>query len=165
MKLIEGNIITINGVQCTFQFYPSADTAWLCFACNVLGCSATYPSPFANVHKRELVKMGCSIGTDQSCTWKIPTMDSRSDELKKLQIFRESSDLSDQNYHQHELNFMAQNGIRQLGLPRIGNFADRIMPEPLHLEINSWQHLLDVLYKESISPVCAGITESIKGYR
>ena len=33
---------------------------------------------------------------------------------------------------------MAEKGIRQLGPPRIGNFADRIMPKPLHLEVNSW---------------------------
>ena len=24
------------------------------------------------------------------------------------------------------------------------------MPKPLHLEINSWQHMLDVLYKEAV---------------
>ena len=29
-------------------------------------------------------------------------------------------------------------------------FCDRIMPKPLHLEINSWQHMLDVLYKEAV---------------
>ena len=29
MQLIEGNVIIINEVTCTFQFYPAADTAWL----------------------------------------------------------------------------------------------------------------------------------------
>ena len=77
-------------------------------------------------------------------------MKSRSEELMKLKTFRESSDMSDKSYHKNELNFMAENGIRQLGPPRIGDFADRIMPEPLHLEVNSWQHLLDVIYKEAV---------------
>ena len=62
MRLIESNVL-VNGVRCTFEFVPSTDTAWLCFAANVLGCSATYPSPFANVHKGDLSEMGGSIGT------------------------------------------------------------------------------------------------------
>ena len=32
----------------------------------------------------------------------------------------------------------------------MGKFYDRIMPEPLHLEINSWQYMLDVLCKEAV---------------
>lgn len=65
MLLIESNVIVINETRCTFEFVPSADTAWLCFAANVLGCSATYPSPFANVHKGDLSEMGGSIGTTE----------------------------------------------------------------------------------------------------
>ena len=45
---------------------------------------------------------------------------------------------------------MAETGIRQLGEPRIGIFADRQKPDPLHLEINSWQHILNVLYLEAV---------------
>ena len=45
---------------------------------------------------------------------------------------------------------MAENKLRQLGLPRIGGYANKICPEPLHLEVNSWQHVLDVIYKESV---------------
>ena len=41
---------------------------------------------------------------------------------------------------------MAENSLRQLGPPRIGKFADRQRPEPMHLEVNNWQHLLDVIY-------------------
>lgn len=45
---------------------------------------------------------------------------------------------------------MAKNGLRQLGPPRIGVFAERIRPEPLHLEINNWTHVLNVIYKEAV---------------
>ena len=45
---------------------------------------------------------------------------------------------------------MAENKLRQLGLPRIGGYANKIFPEPLHLEVNSWQHVLDIIYKESV---------------
>lgn len=45
---------------------------------------------------------------------------------------------------------MAENGIRQLGEPRIGIFADRMKPDPLHLEINNWTHCLNVIYQEAV---------------
>ena len=45
---------------------------------------------------------------------------------------------------------MAESGIRQLGHPRIGIFADRQQPEPVHCEINAWQHLLNIIYREAV---------------
>ena len=45
---------------------------------------------------------------------------------------------------------MAENGIRQLGLPRIGHFADKLRPEPMHCEVNAWQHYIDLLYLEAV---------------
>ena len=87
MQLIEGNVIVINGVTCTFQFYPSADTAWLYFACNELSCSATNPSPFAQVHKNDLSQMNDSIGNNDKCTLKVPFMKSREKDLKILETF------------------------------------------------------------------------------
>ena len=45
---------------------------------------------------------------------------------------------------------MTENGIQQLGTPRIGHFADRLRPEPMHCEINAWQHYSDLLHLESI---------------
>ena len=63
---------------------------------------------------------------------------------------------------------MAENGIRQLGLPRIE-------PEPMHCEINAWQHYIDLLYLEAVNrkkfdtfvsvlgaPVGKGDTETIE---
>jgi hypothetical protein len=52
---------------------------------------------------------------------------------------------------------MAQNGIRQVGAPRVGIFADRFRPEPVHNEINAWQHMLNLLYKEALR---RGVVES-----
>ena len=70
IQLIERNVIVINGVTFTFQFYPAADTARLCFACNELSCSATYPSHFAQVHKNYFSQMNVSTGDNDKCTWK-----------------------------------------------------------------------------------------------
>jgi hypothetical protein len=62
-----------------------------------------------------------------------------------------SSTLSDKGKHDKKLLFMATNGIRQLGPPRIGFFfADRQIPEPMHVEINAWQHFLNLVYHEAL---------------
>ena len=45
---------------------------------------------------------------------------------------------------------MASTGIRQLGIPRINLFADRQRPEPFHLEVNNWEHTLNLLYRHCI---------------
>ena len=45
---------------------------------------------------------------------------------------------------------MTQNGLQQIELPWIAMFCDRIMSEPLHLEINIRQHILDVLNKVAV---------------
>ena len=45
---------------------------------------------------------------------------------------------------------MAENGIRQLGPPRIGQFADKQRPEPLHCEISAWQQILSIIYLEFV---------------
>ena len=54
MLLIESNVLTIDGQKVTFEFQPSADQAWQHWAANCLSQSATYPSPYANVHKADL---------------------------------------------------------------------------------------------------------------
>ena len=60
-----------------------------------------------------------------------------------------SNELSENAKHLKTLDFMAENGLRQLGESRIGIFSDRIKPDPLHLEINNWTHCLNVLYFEA----------------
>ena len=136
----------------TVQFQPSADQAWQFWANNELTQSATYPSMFAKVHKSELSMIGCTLGNSPSDTWKVPTSESRALDLNKLNVFRDTIDksLPQEKIHKLELNFMAENCLRQLGEPRIGVFANRQRPEPLHLEINNWEHVLDLLYRESI---------------
>ena len=54
---------------------------------------------------------------------------------------------SKENKHARKLQYMAENGIRQLGYPRIGYFADRLRPEPMHCEINAW---LDLVYLQAV---------------
>ena len=79
-------------------------------------------------------------------------MEQREKEVNALKDFRNTlkNSLSTELKHSKELQFMAESGFRQLGEPRIWVFADRQRPEPMHLEINNWQHLLNLLYKEAI---------------
>ena len=148
MILLEGNTFNVNGKKITMEFQPSADQAWQFWANNVLTQSATYPSMFANVHKNELKYIGGNIGPKESDKWHPPTMDSRKSELIKLNKFLERlpTHLNEKQIHERKLKFMAEHGLRQLGEPRIGVFADRQRPEPLHLEINNWQHIMDLIY-------------------
>ena len=55
---------------------------------------------------------------------------------------------------------MAEHGLRQLGEPRIGMFADRQRPEPLHLEINNWQHIMDLIYSQYKMRGCVDVLVS-----
>lgn len=48
------------------------------------------------------------------------------------------------------LQCLAENGLRQLGPPRIGIFAERQSTEPVHCEINAWKQLLYVIYIEFV---------------
>ena len=54
MALLEGNILTINGKQCTVEFQPSADMSWQIWANNEVNQTATHPSPYANVSKSNI---------------------------------------------------------------------------------------------------------------
>ena len=152
MDILEGNILTINGEKCTVEFQPSADQSWQICANNVLSASATYPSPYANVHKSDLSFIGGSIGMEDSFKWQPPTMESRKFELQKLNAFRNtlSSKLSEKSRHAKDLEFMATNGLRQLGEPRIGIFSERQRPDPFHHEVNNLQHVLHLIYIHSV---------------
>ncbi|XP_065684411.1 uncharacterized protein LOC136096766 [Hydra vulgaris] len=111
-----------------------------------------HPSPFCNVHKSELTFLDGSIEYSNSDKkWKISDTTCRKNDLVKLQEFQKgsSNELSENTKHLKSLDFMAENGLRQLGESRIGIFADRIKPDPLHLEINNWTHCLNVLYFEA----------------
>ncbi|KAK3746846.1 hypothetical protein QZH41_000036 [Actinostola sp. cb2023] len=140
------------GNRCTVEFQPSADQSWQSWANNELNQAATYPSPYANVHKGNMCVMGGTIGTGPSDTWIPPSKDKRKKDLDKLDNFRKSlsSSLNDKQRHTKELEFMRDNGLRQCGPSRIRDFANRQRPEPVHNEINVWQHLLNLIYKESL---------------
>ena len=73
MKLLEGNVLTVCSQQCTAEFQPSADHSWQSWANNKQNQAATYPSPYASVHRGELCKMGGTIGNSNECTWKVPS--------------------------------------------------------------------------------------------
>ena len=152
MLLLEGNIFFVNEEKCTVQFQPSSDQAWQVWANNVLPASATYPSPFANVHKTELTERGGSIGVTDDNRWKVPTMDSRLKEINAINKFKSElkSTLKPACKHAKVLEFLAANGFRQLGNPIIGSYCDLQRPGPIHLEINAWQHMLDLMYKEAV---------------
>ena len=45
------------------------------------------------------------------------------------------------------------NGIHQLGQPRIGVFAEKVRPDPLHCDINAWHNVSGIIYIESVQRV------------
>ena len=51
MMLLESSVFTVCGRKCTIEFQPSAYMRWQSWACNEVNQAATYPSPYANVHK------------------------------------------------------------------------------------------------------------------
>lgn len=152
MAILEGNILTIAGRKCTVEFQPSADMCWQSWANTELNQAATYPSPYANVHSGNIRTMGGTIGFATTDTWKPYTNSDRENHADMVQNFERTlkKDLSEKTRHDKKLAFMADNGIRQLGPPRIGVFADKQRPEPLHCEINAWQQVLNIIYQESV---------------
>ena len=134
MVMIGGNSFTINNEKVTIEFKPSADQAWQFWA-----QSATYPSMF--VRKDELSFIGGLI-SGEDAKWVVPTLNSR---LRDLDIL-----VKNENYHAQELEFMAEKDIRQFGMSIIEIFADRQRPEPFHLEVNNWQHILDLIYLTAV---------------
>ena len=123
MLLLEGSMLNIRGKSITLQFQRSADQAWQFWANNELTQSATYPSMYAKVHKSELTLVGHAIGDK----WEIATMESRKQDIIKLAEFSSTlnPNLSNETVHKKKLAFMANNGLRRLGEPRINLFADR----------------------------------------
>ena len=118
MQILEGNTLTINGERCTIEFQPSADQAWQFWANNELTQAATYPSMYAKVHKSQLTFINGTIGNSSSDIWAPPSKESRANDLKKLDNFREElnlKNLSSEFLHKKELEFMAKNGLRQKG--------------------------------------------------
>jgi hypothetical protein len=152
MLLLEASIFTVSGKECTIEFQPSADMSWQSWACNEVNQAATYPSPYANVHKGNMCSMGGSIGHGDKDLWKPYIMNDRENHLSMVDTYLASlpKGLSPSTIHSKKLAFMADNGIRQLGKPRIGIYADRVKPDPLHCEINAWQQILDLIYCESV---------------
>ena len=99
---------------------------------------------YAKVHKSQLTFIDGTIGNSSSDTWAPPSKESRTNDLKKLDNFTEelnSKNLSSEFLHKKELEFMAKNGLRQIGEPCIGPYANLQRPVPLHLEVNNWEHL------------------------
>ena len=123
MKLLEGNILTVSGIQCTIEFQPSADQSWISWAHNELNQAATYPFPYVNVHKGNMNTIGGSIGFSDKDTWKPPSQEARTDQFRKTL----KPDLNAKQKHRRELQFIAENGIGQCGEPRIGFFANEFV--------------------------------------
>ena len=45
---------------------------------------------------------------------------------------------------------MSENGIRQDGPPHIAPCAEQQQLEPVHYEINAWQHVSNIIYRETV---------------
>jgi hypothetical protein len=96
--------------------------------------------------------MGGSIGCSETDTWQPFTNDLRQANVNLVKRFVSElpRNLSEEARHARKLEYMAENGIRQLGPARIGVFAERQRPEPLHCEINAWQNILNIIYLEAV---------------
>ena len=152
MALLEGNIITRCGRQCTVEFQPSADMSWQSWASNKVNQAATHPSPYANVSKTNMATMGGSIGFGDGDTWQPYTNAVRMNHVNLVLQYTSSlpATLSKKAKHEKILQYLAENGLRQLGPPHIGIFAERQRPEPVNCEINAWKQLLHVIYTEFV---------------
>ncbi len=92
--------------------------------------------------------MNGTIGHCSTDVWKPYTSVNREKHLDMVNSYLATlpKQLSASTLHSKKLSFMADNWICQLTKPRIGIFADRAKTDPLHCEINAWQHVLDLLY-------------------
>lgn len=133
MLLLEGSNFTINEQICSFEFQPSADQSWQTWAANEVSQAATYPSPYAKVSKFTLCVPNGKIGT----TWDATTAETRAKHVEMVETFKarldKPSSLSDKAKHEKILEFLAANGVRTLGPPRIDIYANRLRPEPFAL--------------------------------
>ena len=82
--MLEGNILNVYSKECTVEFQPGADMSWQSWAANELNQAATYPSPYANVHKGNMGTMGGSIGVKESDTWQPFSMAKRISLIEKV---------------------------------------------------------------------------------
>ena len=100
--------------------------------------------------------MGGRIGHGKCNKWKPFAQEIKKMDLEKLEMFRKtlpSKNSLSQN-HKKELEFMAENGLRQVGVPKIGIFANLQQPEQMHNKVNAWQRLLNLMYKEALQRQC-----------
>ena len=79
---------THSGHLCTVEFQHNAGQSWQSWAHNELNQAATYPSPYANVHKGDMSKIAQSIGFLPTDTRIPPNADKRKAGLDKLETFR-----------------------------------------------------------------------------
>lgn len=90
MLVLEGNIFTVCGRQCTMEFQPSADMSWQSWANNELNQAAIFPSPYANVSLSSLSTINGSIGEKDNSTWTPYTKSVREKHAEKVSTFQKS---------------------------------------------------------------------------
>ncbi|PFX16929.1 hypothetical protein AWC38_SpisGene18772 [Stylophora pistillata] len=119
MALLEGNITTVCGKQCTAEFQPSADMSWQSWANNEVNQAATHPSPYANVSKTNMTTMGGSIGFGDGDTWEPYTNAVREKHVKLVQEFTSSlpATLSEKAKHENILTGKFDDFVNILGAP------------------------------------------------
>ena len=153
MEIMEGNKFTINNQIVTISFQPAADEAWQSWAANEVNQAFRYPSLYANVNSLNLNTIGQQIGTGEQFLWEPYNGDLREKHIKMIEDYKlelSSKDLTEGGKHKKLLEFMASNGIRALGKPRIGSYVNKLRPDPLHKENNGWQHFLFLCYLEAV---------------
>jgi len=100
--------------------------SWQSWASNEDNQVATHPSPYTNVSKEKHGNNG-RFGFGDGDTWQPYTNAVRKNHVKLVRQYTSSlpATVSKNAKHEKILQYLAENGLRQLGPPRIGIFAER----------------------------------------
>ena len=96
---------------------------------NELNQAATYPSPYANVHKGNMNTMGGSTGVGKDDTWKPSTMEMRTSNTEKVNNFIASlpPNLSEKNKNFSDDGASETNELTMsIGSMVCWNFGDQV---------------------------------------
>ena len=162
---LEGKVVEICGLHCTFHFeeIPN-DMKMLAMLGGELLNSATFFSTFANVSKNDSCDLKGSFGNDQSCKWKPWSYGHRVEVAKEVKDFKASlanKNLSEKLKRSKVTEFIARKKSRQA---LVGKLIDKAHVEPLHLKNNAWQYFFRSLLKEAVGksnlpPACKSFVE------
>ena len=157
MKNIENESFKILGNSYTFKFslLPN-DTKMVCTLLGELNNAATYPSPYADIHKSNIIQINSKYHP-----WKFKERMKKAAQVEKYK--KEHPKISRTKLTE----YIASLHSRQEYPPRIGTFSDRVLIEPLHLRNNNFQFLFEQMLNISLQQtlrITSSISTKLKDY-